>query len=156
MDDCKQEKSAIEKMVDRINDAVESIVNTASEAAMKAMEPESPKTAEQPIASLPLAGDGLVSDPFLTTLPVAPAPAARKRAVSKKAAKKSAKKSAGKTAKKAPKRSAANKPNKRSKKSSKKSAKRSAKKVAKKKNAKMAVRKSAKKAGKRKARKSKR
>ena len=152
MDDGKQEKTAIEKMVDRINDAVESIVNTASEAAMKAMEPESPKTAEQPIASLPLAGDGLVSDPFLTTLPVAPAPAARKRAGSKKAAKKSAKKPAGKTTKKAPTRSAANKSNKKSKKASKNSAK----KIAKKKTAKKAVRKSAKKASKRKARKSKR
>jgi hypothetical protein len=39
MDDDK-EKSAIEKMVDKVNDAVENIVNTASAAAMKAMEPE--------------------------------------------------------------------------------------------------------------------
>ena len=39
MDDDK-EKSAIEKMIDKVNDAVESIANTASAAAMKAMEPE--------------------------------------------------------------------------------------------------------------------
>lgn len=39
MDDDK-EKSAIEKIIDKVNDAVESIANTASAAAMKAMEPE--------------------------------------------------------------------------------------------------------------------
>jgi hypothetical protein len=40
MDDDK-EKSAIEKIIDKVNDAVENIANTASAAAMKAMEPES-------------------------------------------------------------------------------------------------------------------
>jgi hypothetical protein len=39
MDDDK-EKSAIEKMIDKVNDAVENIANTASAAAMKAMELE--------------------------------------------------------------------------------------------------------------------
>ena len=39
MDDDK-EKSAIEKMIDKVNDAVENIANTASAVAMKAMEPE--------------------------------------------------------------------------------------------------------------------
>jgi hypothetical protein len=38
MDD--KEKSAIEKMIDKVNDAVENIANTVSAAAMKAMEPE--------------------------------------------------------------------------------------------------------------------
>ena len=38
MDD--EEKSAIEKMIDKVNDAVENIANTVSAAAMKAMEPE--------------------------------------------------------------------------------------------------------------------
>jgi hypothetical protein len=33
-------KISIEKMIDKVNDAVESIANTASAAAMKAMEPE--------------------------------------------------------------------------------------------------------------------
>jgi hypothetical protein len=102
MDGDKQEKSAIEKMVDKINDAVENLVNTASEAAMKALEPEPPKNAAQPIASVPLAGDGLVSDPLLAMPPLVLAPAARKRAAPKEAAKESAKKSPGKTAKKAP------------------------------------------------------
>src|SRR3982074_595399 len=107
MDGDKQEKSAIEKMVDKINDAVENLVNTASEAAMKALEPETPKSAAQPIASLPLAGDGLVSDPLLAMPPVALAPAAAKRAAPKQAARKSAKKPAGKAAYKAPRKSAA-------------------------------------------------
>jgi hypothetical protein len=39
MDDNK--KSVIEKMADKVNDAVANIVNTAAAAAMKAMEPES-------------------------------------------------------------------------------------------------------------------
>lgn len=38
MDD--KEKSAIEKMIDKVNDAVENIANTVSAAAMKALEPE--------------------------------------------------------------------------------------------------------------------
>src|ERR1700738_1463195 len=33
-------KSAIEKMIDKVNDAVENIANTASAVAMKAIEPE--------------------------------------------------------------------------------------------------------------------
>ena len=37
MDD-DDEKSAIEKMIDKVNDAVENIANTASAAAMEAME----------------------------------------------------------------------------------------------------------------------
>ncbi len=51
MDDDKDEKSIIEKMVQRVNTAVENIVNTASAAAMQSME-QQPKKAEQPIASL--------------------------------------------------------------------------------------------------------
>jgi hypothetical protein len=39
MDDDK-EKSAIEKIIDKVNNAVENMVITASAAAMKAMEPE--------------------------------------------------------------------------------------------------------------------
>ena len=40
MDD-DNEKTVIEKMVDKVNDAIANIVNTASAAAMKAMVPES-------------------------------------------------------------------------------------------------------------------
>jgi hypothetical protein len=112
MDD-KEEKSVIEQMVDKINDAVENLVNTASEAAMKALEPELPKKdEEQPVASLPLAGDGLVSDPLLSISPVALAPATRKQPAPKTAAKKSAKKSANQTTESATKKSATRKSNK--------------------------------------------
>jgi ribosomal protein S10 len=39
MDDDNQ-KSVVEKLVDKVNDTVANIVNTAAAAAMKAMEPE--------------------------------------------------------------------------------------------------------------------
>src|ERR1700737_4600498 len=105
MDDDK-EKAAIEKMIDKVNDAVENIVNTASAAAMKAMEPESDpervagKTTEQ--VSFPEATDATA-----VPAPLFAAPAKKKRALPKKtvakvvAPKKSAKKSTKKkTAKK--------------------------------------------------------
>jgi hypothetical protein len=119
MDD-KEEKSVIEQMVDKINDAVENLVNTASEAAMKALEPEPlKKNEEQPIASLPLAGDGLVSDPRLAIPPVALAPATPKRPAPRTAAKKSGKKSANQTAESATKKSANKKSNKSAEQSTK-------------------------------------
>src|SRR5258708_6604618 len=45
MDDGKEEKSVIEKVVDKINDVVESIANTASDAAAYAMESNTDKFA---------------------------------------------------------------------------------------------------------------
>jgi len=97
MDDDK-EKSAIEKMIDKVNDAVENIANTASAAAMKAMEPEpDPKqgagtTNEQ--VYIPEATDAAAGP-----APLFAAPAKKKRALPKTTAvkaaapKKSAKKS---------------------------------------------------------------
>jgi hypothetical protein len=91
-------KSAIEKMIDKVNDAVECIANTASAAAMKAMEPEpDPKqvagtTSEQ--VYIPEATDAAAGP-----APLFAAPAKKKRALPKTTAvkaaapKKSAKKS---------------------------------------------------------------
>jgi hypothetical protein len=100
MDDDK-EKSAIEKMIDKVNDAVENMVNTASAAAMKAMEPEpDPKqvagtTNEQ--VYIPEA-----TDTAAVPAPLFVAPAKKKRAVPKRSVVKAAesKKSAKKSAKK--------------------------------------------------------
>jgi hypothetical protein len=104
MDDDK-DKNVIEQLVDKINDAVEKIATTASEALQHAMEPEPEKPGEQPVALMPMAGDGLVADMALPPVVVAPR---RKKSTSKKApktspkkvAKKAAKKSAKKTVKK--------------------------------------------------------
>ena len=146
--DGDKEKSGIEKMIDKINDAVESIVNIAAEAAIKALEPDTPKNTEQPIASFPQAADGLLSDPLVMP-PAATAPAARKQAAPTKAPGKSVN-LAGITARKPPKKSAAGKSNKKSNKASKKSAKRTARKgTATKKIAKKAAGKSVNKASKR-------
>ena len=96
MDD--KEKSAIEKMIDKVNDAVENIANTVSAAAMKAMEPEpDPKqvagtTSER--VYIPEATDAAA-----VPAPLFAAPAKKKRALPKTGAvkaaapKKSAKKS---------------------------------------------------------------
>src|ERR1700737_336086 len=96
MDDDKG-KSAIEKIDDKVNDAVENIANTASAAAMKAMEPEpDPKqvagtTNEQ--VYIPEATDAAAGP-----APLFAAPAKKKRALPKTTAvkavapKKSAKK----------------------------------------------------------------
>jgi hypothetical protein len=78
MDDDK-EKSAIEKMIDKVNDAVENIANTAAAAATKAMEPEpDPKqvagtTSEQ--VHIPEATDAAAA-----SAPLFAAPAKKKRA----------------------------------------------------------------------------
>jgi hypothetical protein len=88
MDDDK-DKSAIEKMIDKVNDAVENIANTASAAAMKAMEPEpDPKqvagtTNEQ--VNIPEATDAAAGP-----APLLAAPAKKKRALPKTTAVKAA------------------------------------------------------------------
>ena len=79
----EDEKSVIARMVDKVNSAVENIVNNASAAAMQSME-QTPRKTEQPIASLPPAGDGLISDPLLGMPPVAVAPAVPKPEAPKK------------------------------------------------------------------------
>src|ERR1700694_2401337 len=127
MDD-DNEKTVIEKMVDKVNDAIANIVNTASAAAMKAMVPESDPervagtTNEK--AYIPEAPDAAA-----VPAPLFAAPAKKKRALPrttavraaapKKSAKKSAKKkTAKKTATKASKKKAAKSPERKKTKSS--------------------------------------
>jgi hypothetical protein len=88
---------AIEKLVDKINDAVENITTTVSDAVQHAMEPDPVKPAEQPVAYMPMAGDGLPADPMMPPFVVIPR---RKKLTSKNAPKESAKKAAEKTVKK--------------------------------------------------------
>jgi len=114
MDDDK-EKNVIEKLVDKINDAVESIATTASDALQQAMEPEPVKPDEQPIAYMPMAGDGLL-DPAMPAVVIIPR---RKKPTSKKGPKRSAKKAAKKTAEKSAKKGAEKKSPTKKKKASK-------------------------------------
>jgi hypothetical protein len=122
MDDDK-EKSAIEKMIDKVNDAVENIVNTASAAAMKAMEPE-PDPAQVAGTTNEQVYIPEATDAAAVPAPLFAAPATKKRALPKttpvKAAapkkspkkstkKKTAKKTATKASKKAAKKSGAKK-----------------------------------------------
>jgi hypothetical protein len=127
LDDDK-EKSAIEKMVDKVNDAVENIVNTASAAAMKAMEPKPSKPGEEAITYMRMDGDGFVSDPL--TQPMATMPVViprKKRAAPKKTVVKAA--APVKSAKKPTKKKTAKKiATKATKEAAKKSSNKSAKK----------------------------
>src|SRR5258708_5992825 len=106
MDGDKQEKSVLEKMVDKVNDAVENLVNTASAAAMKAMEPDETMAGRGSAQMyMPLAADGMVTDPILMApMSIAPAPGkkrtAPKKTVTKNTRKVSAKKVTTKAAKK--------------------------------------------------------
>jgi hypothetical protein len=99
-----KEKSILEKITDTVKE-IANIAADAADHALKAEEPP-PKADERTVAYMPLAADGLVSDPLMAP-PVAVAPvrkkkrAAPKRTAGRKAgAKKPATKSAGKTAKK--------------------------------------------------------
>ena len=101
------DKSIFEKFTDKVKD----IANIAADAANDALKPEDPprKVDDKSAAYIPLAADGLVSDPMMVP-PIAVVPAPRKKrgapkrtrkSANKKAAvKKAAGKSAGKTAKK--------------------------------------------------------
>jgi hypothetical protein len=104
------DKSIFEKFTDKVKD----IANIAADAANDALKPEEPprkvrKMDDKSAAYIPLAADGLVSDPLMVP-PIAVVPAPRKqrgalkrtakRAGTKTAVKKAAGKSAGKTAKK--------------------------------------------------------
>jgi hypothetical protein len=133
MDDDK-DKNVIESLVDKINDAVENITTTASEALQHAMEPDPVKPGEQPVAFMPMAGDGLLADPAMPLFVVIPP---RKKSTSKKAPKTTAKKTAKKTAEKSAKISAKKAPAKKAatkttKKAATKSAAKKSKKTAKK------------------------
>jgi hypothetical protein len=100
------DKSILEKFTD----TVKGIAETATNAASQALKAEQPPVKEEDLAalSMPLAGDGFVSDPMLVP-PAAAAPRPRKRAAPKRSAGKAQKtaKTAGKKAvKKAAKQSA--------------------------------------------------
>lgn len=128
-----KDKSILEKITDTVKD-IANIAATAADHALKADEP--PLKADRRLAAyIPLAADGLVSDPMMVP-PVAIAPARKKRK-KKRAAPKRAAKKAGKTAKKkravkksvkAAEKSAAG----RSRKSAKKAAKKTSRKARKK------------------------
>jgi hypothetical protein len=136
------DKSILEKLTDTVKD----IATLASDAASHAMKTEAParKSDEEVAMYMPLAADGLVSDPLMVP-PIAIAPA-RKRAASKRASKKVGKKTARKATAKASKKPAAKAKKKSSAKKSKQAAKKAAKKTAKKTVRKSAKKKSAKKA----------
>jgi hypothetical protein len=136
MDDDK-DKNVIESLVDKINDAVENITTTASEALQNAMEPDPVKPGEQPVAFMPMAGDGLLADPAMPLFVVIPR---RKKSTSKKAPKRSAKKAAKKAAKKLAKKTA-KKPSAKKVGHTAVAKKKTAKQVAKKKKAKKSRRK---------------
>jgi hypothetical protein len=103
MDDDDKDKNVIEKLVDKINDAVENITTTVSDAVQHAMEPDPVRPSEQPVAYMPMAGDGLLADPMMPPFVVIPR---RKKATSKNAPKESGKKAAKKTVKKSAKKAA--------------------------------------------------
>src|SRR6266849_6041024 len=117
-----KDKSILEKIIDTMKD-IANIAADAADHALKAEEPP-PKADQRSAVYIPLAADGLVSDPMMVPpIAVAPAPR-RKRAAPKQAARKAnktakKKKAVKKSAGKAVKRAAA----KRSKKAARKTAK---------------------------------
>src|SRR5206468_9766744 len=68
-----------------------------------AMEPDPVRPSEQPVAYMPMAGDGLLADPMMPPFVVIPR---RKKSTSKNAPKESGKKAAKKTVKKSAKKAA--------------------------------------------------
>jgi hypothetical protein len=87
-------------LVERITETVKDIANIAASAADQALKAEQApaKTADQPAgAYIPLAADGLVSDPMLIP-PVVLAPARKKKRAAPKRAAKAAKKARAKKA----------------------------------------------------------
>jgi hypothetical protein len=122
------DKSILEKLTDTVKD-IATLAGDAASHALKINAP-APKTDEEVAMYMPLAADGLVSDPMMVP-PIAIAPA-KKRAASKRVSKTAGKKSAGKSAVKAKKKSAAKKSKPVSKKTAKKTVKKAVKKSAKK------------------------
>jgi hypothetical protein len=127
--------------LDKITDTVKDIATLASDAASHALKSEEPplKADETAVAYMPLAADGLVSDPMMVA-PIAGPPVRKKKRVAKKrvakkAAKKVAKKPAKKSVKKSAKKAAKKSTAKKSKKVAKKTVKNTAKKATKKKTA---------------------
>jgi Glu-tRNA(Gln) amidotransferase subunit E-like FAD-binding protein len=130
------DKNVIEQLVDKINDAVENMATTASEALQHAMEPEPEKPGGRSVALMPMAGggDGLLAETAVPPVVMTPR---RKKSTSKQAPKKPAKRAAKKAAKKTAKKSSAT--NKKAGKARKPAAGRKA--VAKKKTIKKATKK---------------
>jgi hypothetical protein len=142
------DKSILEKITDTVKD----IATLATDAASHALKTEAPapKTDEEVAMYLPLAADGLVSDPMMVPpIAIAPAP---KRAASQRVAKKTGKKTAGKSAAKASKKPAGKANKKSAAKKSKPAAKKAGKKTVKK-TVKKATKKTSKKSAKKRAKK---
>jgi hypothetical protein len=124
------DKSILEK----ITGTVKEIANIAAEAANQALKPdEPPRKAEKKsgVAYMPLAAEGLVSDPFMVP-PIAVAPIPRRRRVAPKPAAKRANKTAGKTVRKSLRKAAKKSVARRSGKAAQKSAAKAGRRVAKK------------------------
>ena len=85
-----KDKSVLEK----ISDTIRNIAGATSKAAVDALRPEQPgKVEERTAAYMPLAADGLVSDPMMVR-PVTDTPAKKKRAPKRAANRASRKKAA--------------------------------------------------------------
>jgi hypothetical protein len=104
------DKTVLQKITDTLKD----VARAATEAASEALKTDRPalKADERAVAYMPLAADGLVSDPLLAAPPVVETRANKKRAPkrsakksSKRAVTKAARKSAGKSVKKTAKKS---------------------------------------------------
>jgi hypothetical protein len=115
------DKSIFEKITDTVKD----IANIAADAASHALKAEEPplKAGQTAVAYMPLAGDGLVSDPLMVAL-ISPAPRRKKKRAAAKPRKARAKKAVKKSAKRTVKKIA----RKTSKKTSKKASKRTSRK----------------------------
>jgi hypothetical protein len=122
-----KDKSIFEKITDKVKD----IATIAADAANEALKAEEPplKAEERTAAYIPLAADGIVSDPMMVPpTPVAPTRRRRKPAAPKrnaKASRKTARSAIGKSAAKTAKKSAAKRSKKTAKKAAKKARKRS-------------------------------
>ena len=101
------DKSILEK----IGDAVKDLAKVATDAANDVMKVDAPalKADERALAYMPLAAEGLVSDPLMMP-PVAVAPARKRKRTAKKAKSKTANKAVGKSGRKTAKKSASKKP----------------------------------------------
>jgi hypothetical protein len=86
----EKDKSLMQRFADTVRD----VAKTATEAASAALQPETPaasKVERRAAAYVPLAADGLVSDPLMVPPMPQPRSRRRKRAAPKRAAKKTAK-----------------------------------------------------------------
>jgi hypothetical protein len=127
-----RDKSILEKITDTVKD----IANIAANAADQALKAEAPplKAGRRSAVYIPLAADGLVSDPMMVP-PIAVAPARKKkRAAPKRAARKASKtakkrKDVKKPAGKAAKKVAAKRSRKAAKKTAKKANRKARKKI---------------------------